>query len=113
MQTTMQSLEILWTFILVITPTVYAFLFNDHGNGSAVHPDHDSYNIYSKIDALEKNLQIMETSLREKTTHMDTLSRRALLTVNEMDAKIETIYDLRNTTLEINKYLDLLQNHSG
>lgn len=109
----MQSLEILWTFILVITPTVYAFLLNDHGNVSSSHPDHDNYNIYSKIDAIEKNLQIMETSLREKTTHMDTLSRQALLTVNEMEAKIETIYDLRNKTLEIDKYLDLLKNHSG
>lgn len=54
----------------------------------------------------------METSLQEKTTHMDTLSRQVLLTVNEMDAKIETS-DFRNKTLEIDQYYDFLKNAGG
>lgn len=101
-------------FCLVILTTTFssAFLLNEHANASVGHPDSGNYNIYSKIDALEKSLQILETTVREKTTHSDTLMRQVLLTVNEMDTKIESS-DLHHMTLEIEKMKSFIKNSSG
>lgn len=75
---------------IIIERKVESFLLNEHANVSGSPPDHGYYNIYSKIDYLEKALQNLETSVQQKETHMDTLLRQVLLTVNEMDAKIES-----------------------
>lgn len=75
---------------ILIISEVSAFLLNEHANSSVGHQDNGNYNIYTKIDALERTLQKLENSVNEKTTHMDTLLRQVLLTVNEMDDKIES-----------------------
>ena len=74
----------------IIGNKVESFLLNGHANVSGSPPDNGYYNIYSKIDYLERVLQNLETSVQQKETHMDTLLRQVLLTVNEMDAKIES-----------------------
>lgn len=105
------SQAFLWSCLVSLTTTESsAFLLNDHANASVGHPDTGNYNIYSKIDALERTLQNLETNVREKTTHSDTLMRQVLLTVTEMDAKIESSdLQLHNMSLQIEK----LQNSSG
>lgn len=101
----------LWLCLVILTTTESsAFLINDHTNASVGHPDNDNYNIYSKIDALERTLQNLETSMREKTTHSDTLMRQVLLTVTEMEVKMKTSdFQLKNMSLQIEK----LENSSG
>ena len=64
---------------------VESFQLNGHANASESHPDHGYYN--SKIDYLEIALQNLETSVQQKETHMDTLLRQVLLTLNKIDAK--------------------------
>lgn len=59
-------------------------------NASAGSPYHDFQKLYTKIDALERTVQNLETNVMEKSTRMDTLMREVLITFNEMDAKIET-----------------------
>lgn len=105
------SQAFLWSCLVSLTTTESsAFLLNDHANASVGHPDTGNYNVYSKIDALERTLQNLETNVREKTTHSDTLMRQVLLTVTEMDAKIESSdLQLHNMSLQIEK----LQNSSG
>lgn len=88
--------------VLLITTEAVAFLLNGNKNASAGSPDNGYYNIYSKIDVLERSLQNLEMTVREKTTHSDTLMRQVLLTVTEMDDKLDSS-DLRNMTLEIEK----------
>lgn len=79
-------------FLVIVTATEFsAFLLNDHANASIGNPVNGNYNIYSKIDALERTLQNLETSVREKTTHMDTLMRQVLLTVTEIDSNLGTV----------------------
>lgn len=115
----------LWSCLVILTTTESrAFLLNDHTNASMGHPDNDNYNIYSKIDALERTLQNLETTVREKTaqldrmettvqektTHSDTLMRQVLLTVTEMEVKMKTSdFQLQNMSLQIEK----LGNSSG
>lgn len=107
------SYTFLWSCLVVLTSTESrAFLLNGHANASVGNPDNGNYNIYSKIKALERTLQNLETSMREKTTHMDTLMRQVLLTVNEMDAKFETS-NLRNVSLEIEKLRHIIKNDTG
>lgn len=105
------SQAFLWPCLVILTTTESsAFLLNDHTNSSMGHPDNDNYNIYSKIDALERTLQNLETSMREKTTHSDTLMRQVLLTVTEMEVKMQTSdFQLQNMSLQIEK----LENSSG
>lgn len=105
------SQAFLWSCLVSLTTTESsAFLLNEYANASVGHPDTGNYNIYSKIDALERTLQNLETAVREKTTHSDTLMRQVLLTVTEMDAKIESSdLQLHNMSLQIEK----LQNSSG
>lgn len=105
------SQAFLWSCLVILTTTESsAFLLNDHTNSSMGHPDNDNYNIYSKIDALERTLQNLETSMREKTTHSDTLMRQVLLTVTEMEVKMQTSdFQLQNMSLQIEK----LENSSG
>ena len=93
---------------LIIDARVETFLFNGHANVSGSPPD-NAYNIYSKIDYLEKALQNLETVVQQKDTHMDTLLRQVLLTVNEMDAKIESSR-LQNISLEIEQLKALTKN---
>lgn len=129
----------LWSCLVILTTTESrAFLLNDNTNASMGHPDNDNYNIYSKIDALERTLQNLETTVRgktaqldrlettvrektaqldrmettvqEKTTHSDTLMRQVLLTVTEMEVKMKTSdFQLQNMSLQIEK----LGNSSG
>lgn len=101
----------LWSCLVILTTTESsAFLLNDRTNASVGHLDSDNYNIYSKIDALERTLQNLETAVREKTTHSDTLMRQVLLTVTEMEVKMKTSdFQLQNMSLQIEK----LKNSSG
>lgn len=119
------SQAFLWSCLVSLTTTKSsAFLLNDHANSSVGHPDTGNYNIYSKIDALQRTLQNLETTVREKTaqmdtlestvrektTHSDTLMRQVLLTVTEMEVKMKTSdFQLQNMSLQIEK----LQNSSG
>lgn len=107
----LQTFVLLFLVILKATESG-AFLLNDHTNASVGHLDNGNYNIYSKIDALERSLQNLETTVREKTTHSDTLMRQVLLTVTEMEAKIETS-NQRNISLEIDEIKTFLKNGSG
>lgn len=101
----------LWSCLVILTTTESsAFLLNDHTNAPVGHPDNDNYNIYSKIDALERTLQNLETTVQEKTTHSDTLMRQVLLAVTEMEVKMKTSdFQLQNMSLQIEK----LKNSSG
>ena len=65
---------------------VESFQLNGHANASESPPDHGYYN--SKIDYLERALQNLETSVRQKETHMNTLLRHVLLNLKEMDSKM-------------------------
>lgn len=105
------SQAFLWSCLVILTTTESsAFLLNDRTNASVGHLDSDNYNIYSKIDALERTLQNLETAVREKTTHSDTLMRQVLLTVTEMEVKMKTSdFQLQNMSLQIEK----LKNSSG
>lgn len=98
-------------FFLVILKTTEsgAFLLNDYANASVGHPDNGNYNIYTKMDALERSLQNLETFVRQKTTHSDTLMRQVLLSVTEMDAKLES----SNMTFEIEKIKFFIKNSLG
>lgn len=102
------SQAFLWSCLVILTTTESsAFLLNDHANASVGHPVTGNYNIYSKIDALERALQNLETTVREKTTHSDTLMRQVLLTVTEMDAKIgASAFQLHNMSLQIEQLLN-------
>lgn len=106
--------QTLLLFFLVILTTTFsgAFLLNDHANASVGHPDSGNYNIYSKIEALERSFQNLETTVREKTTHSDTLMRQVLLTVTEMDAKMGAS-DLLNMSLEIEEIKNNVKNITG
>lgn len=113
----------LLVFVVALTCGSSAFLLNEHANASVSHPDNCSYNIYSKIDALERTLHNLETTVRdtiaqmnrlesnvrEKTTHSDTLMRQVLLTVTEMEAKIES----SNMSLEIEEIKQNVKNFAG
>lgn len=118
------SQAFLWSCLVILTTESSAFLLNDRSNASVGHPDSDNYNIYSKIDALERTLQNLETTVRvktaqldrldttvqEKTTHSDTLMRQVLLTVTEMEVKMKTSdFQLQSMSLQIEK----LENRSG
>lgn len=105
------SQAFLWSCLVILTTTESsAFLLNDRTNASVGHQDSDNYNIYSKIGALERTLQNLETSVREKTTHSDTLMRQVLLTVTEMEVKMKTSdFQLQNMSLQIEN----LKNSSG
>lgn len=112
--------------VVLTTSGSSAFLLNEQANASVSHPDNCNYNIYSKIDALEKTLQnlqtivrektaqmdTLESTVREKTTHSDTLMRQVLLTLTEMDAKIESS-DVRNMSLEIEEIKNNVKNITG
>lgn len=67
-------------------------------------PDNGFHKLYTKIDALERTLQNLETNVRKKSIRMDTLMRQVLFTFNERNAKIETT-NLNNLSLERNKIL--------
>lgn len=110
-------------FVFALACGSSAFLLNEHANASVSHPDNCNYNIYSKIDALERTLHNLETTVREKTaqmdtlestvrekiTHSDTLMRQVLLTVTEMEAKIES----SNMSLEIEEIKQNVKNIAG
>lgn len=111
-------------FVFALACGSSAFLLNEHANASVSHPDNCNYNIYSKIDALERTLHNLETTVREKTaqmdtlestvrektTHSDTLMRQVLLTVTEIEVKMKTSeFQLQNMSLQKEK----LENSSG
>lgn len=79
-------------------------------NASAGSPDHNFQKLYTKMDALERTVQNLETNVLEKSTRMDTLMRKVLITFNEMDAKSETS-NLNNLSVERKK--TLLENVTG
>lgn len=97
---------------ILIISEVSAFLLNEHANSSVGHQDNGNYNIYTKIDALERTLQKLENSVNEKTTHMDTLLRQVLLTVNEMDDKIESS-NLHNMSFAVEELQNIVRNRTG
>nr|XP_022305497.1 uncharacterized protein LOC111112347 [Crassostrea virginica] len=99
---------------LIIDARVESFLFNGHANDSGSPPDNGYYNIYSKIDNLKRVLQNLETSVQQKETHMDTLLRQVLLTVNETDAKIESNeLRLQNMNLEMEQLKTFTKNDTA
>lgn len=73
-------------------------------NASAGSPDHDFQKLYTKIDAIERTVQNLETNVLEKSTRTDTLMRKVLITFNEMDAKSETS-NLNNLSVKRKKTL--------
>lgn len=73
-------------------------------NASAGSPDHDFQKLYTKIDALERTVQNLETNVLEKSKRMDTLMRKVLIFFNEMDANIETS-NLNDLSVERKKTL--------
>lgn len=87
-------------FAILIISEVSAFLLNHHTNPAVGHQDNRNYTIYTMIDAFVRTLQKLQTSVNEKTTHMNTLLRQVLITVNEMDDKIETS-NLRNMSFAV------------
>lgn len=91
---------------LVVLPTKEssASPLHEIANASTDSPDNGFHELYTKIDALERTLQNLETNVLEKSTLMNTLMRQVLLTFNEMDAKIETS-NLNNLSLERKKTL--------
>lgn len=97
---------------ILIISEVSAFLLNDHANSSVGHQDNGNYNIYTKIDALERTLQKLENSVNEKTTHMNTLLRQVLLTVNEMGDKIESS-NLHNMSFAVEELQNIVRNRTG
>ena len=79
-------------FILVDVITerkVESFLLNGHANVSGSPLDNGYYNIYSKIDYLEKALQNLEASVQQKETHVDTLFRQVQLEIAQLKTLIK------------------------
>lgn len=81
-------------------------------NASAGSPDHDFQKLYTKIDALEKTVQNLETNVLEKSKRMDTLMRKVLITFNEMDAK-STSETSNLNNLSVDRKKTLVENVTG
>lgn len=91
LKTMFLSHTFLLVFLVVLATTESsASPLHEIANASAGSPDHDFQKLYTKIDALERTVQNLETNVLEKSARMDTLMRKVLITFNEMDAKIET-----------------------
>lgn len=95
----------LLVFLVVLATTEYSdSLLHDIAIASAGSPDHDFQKLYTKIDALERTVQNLETNVLEKSTRVDTLMRKVLITFNEMDANSETS-NLNNLSVKRKKTL--------
>ncbi|XP_061182591.1 uncharacterized protein LOC133190923 [Saccostrea echinata] len=80
-----------------------AFLLDGHTNpSSAINQTCGTYNIYNKIDAIEKETQ-------KKIHDMETMMRQVLLTVNQMDVKLENS-NVHNMSLEIERLKKVVSN---
>ncbi|XP_062588596.1 uncharacterized protein LOC134250260 [Saccostrea cucullata] len=98
-----------------------AFLLDGHANpSSASSQGVGTYNIYDKIDAIERELdecnvtltekvRDLEMSTQKKIHDMETMMRQVLLTVNQMDVKLENS-DVYNTSLEIERLKKVVSN---
>lgn len=103
------------TFLLVFLVVLATTKSSDSplheiATASAGSPDHDFQKLYTKIDALERTVQNLETNVMEKSTRMDTLMRKVFITFNEMDANSETS-NLNN--LSVDRKKTLVENVTG
>ncbi|XP_062588604.1 uncharacterized protein LOC134250273 [Saccostrea cucullata] len=90
-----------------------AFLLDGHANpSSASSQGVGTYNIYDKIDAIERELdecnvtltekvRDLEMSTQKKIHDMETMMRQVLLTVNQMDVQLNS--DVHNMSLQIER----------
>lgn len=91
LKTMFLSHTFLLVFLVVLATTESSDSpLHEIANASAGSPDQDFQKLYTKIDALEKTVQNLETNVLEKSTRMDTLMRKVLITFYEIDAKSET-----------------------
>lgn len=111
LKTMFLSHTFLLVFLVVLATTESSdSTLHEIANASAGSPDNDFQKLYTKIDALERTVQNLETNVMEKSTSMDTLMRKVLITFNETDAKSETS-NLNN--LSVKRKKTLLENVIG
>lgn len=111
LKTMFLSHSFLLVFLVVLATTESSDSpLHEIANASAGSPDHDFQKLYTKIDALVRTVQNLETNVMEKSTRMDTLMRKVLITFNEMDAKSETS-NLNN--LSVKRKKTLVENVTG
>lgn len=105
LKTMFLSHTFLLVFLVVLATTESSDSpLHELANASAGSPDHDFQKLYTKIDAIERTVQNLETNVLEKSTRTDTLMRKVLITFNEMDAKSETS-NLNNLSVKRKKTL--------
>lgn len=105
LKTMFLSHTFLLVFLVVLATTESSDSpLHEIANASAGSPDHDFQKLYTKIDAIERTVQNLETNVLEKSTRMDTLMRKVLIFFNEMDAKSETS-NLNNLSVKTKKFL--------
>lgn len=111
LKTMFLSHTFLLVFLVVLATTESSDSpLHEIANASAGSPDHDFQKLYTKIDALVRTVGNLETNVMEKSTRMDTLMRKVLITFNEMDAKSETS-NLNN--LSVKRKKTLVENVTG
>lgn len=111
LKTMFLSHTFLLVFLVVLATTESSDSpLHEIANASTGSPGHDFQKLYTKIDALERTVQNLETNVLEKSTRMDTLMRKVLITFNEIDAKSETS-NLNNLSVERKK--TLVENVTG
>lgn len=111
LKTMFLSHTFLLVFLVVLATTESSDSpLHEISTASAGSTDHDFQKLYTKIDALERTVQNLETNVLEKSTLMDTLIRKVLITFNEMDAKSETS-NLNN--LSVKRKKTLVENVTG
>lgn len=89
------------SFVILTTESTTSPLHKT-ANASADYPDKGFHNIKNKNNALGRTLHNLETTVREKTTLSDPLTRQMLLTVDEKDTKTET-NNFKTLSLETKK----------
>lgn len=111
LKTMFLSHTFLLVFLVVLATTESSDSpLHEIANAFTGSPDNDFQKLYTKIDALERTVQNLETNVMEKSTRMDTLMRKVLITFNETDAKSETS-NLNN--LSVKRKKTLLENVIG
>lgn len=74
LKTMFLSHTFLLVFLVVLATTESSDSpLHEIANASAGSPDHDFQKLYTKIDALERTVQNLETNVLEKSTRLDTL----------------------------------------
>lgn len=76
-------------FVILIIKELSVFLINDYINVFVGYLDNDNYNIYFKIDVLERIFQNFEMIVQEKMIYLDMLMRQVLFIIIEMEVKMK------------------------